>query len=344
VFMTRSDILHCVHEPFGDAFYYGPERLSERYDKDEAARVKSGFAETTYKDVLDNLLGLAESQSPKRLFIKDIAHYLLPPHSQPATIAPSLASQKQNGNSTTTTPSSSDPKLPNPTVLPTHALANFHFTFLIRHPRRAVPSYYRCTIPPLREMTGFDTFMPSEAGYDELRRLFDFLRDQGMIVDDNDQQQQQAQQQQQGQNGHATSNGTLNGAVNGHHHPGQQDKPSITVIDADDLLDDPEAVVAAYCARVGIDYQPRMLSWGQGPDARREADRQFDKWRGFHEDAIGSAGLVGRGRGAKKNPTPEQEDAEWRAKYGDEAQKVIRACVDANVPDYEYLKTFALRV
>jgi len=60
--MTRSDILHCVHEPFGDAFYYGPERLSERYDKDEAARVKSGFAETTYKDVLDNLLGLAESQ------------------------------------------------------------------------------------------------------------------------------------------------------------------------------------------------------------------------------------------------------------------------------------------
>jgi hypothetical protein len=53
--MTRRDILECVHEPFGDAFYYGPERLSDRFEKDEATRVKSGFANTTYKDVMDQL-------------------------------------------------------------------------------------------------------------------------------------------------------------------------------------------------------------------------------------------------------------------------------------------------
>lgn len=53
VFMTRPDILQCVHEPFGDAFYYGPERLSARFEKDEAARARSGFANVTYKDVLD---------------------------------------------------------------------------------------------------------------------------------------------------------------------------------------------------------------------------------------------------------------------------------------------------
>lgn len=53
--MTRQDILKTFHEPFGDAFYYGPERLSDRYDNDEAARVKSGFSETTYKDVLNQL-------------------------------------------------------------------------------------------------------------------------------------------------------------------------------------------------------------------------------------------------------------------------------------------------
>ena len=50
--MTRND-LHCVHEPFGDAFYFGPERLSHRYENDETARLKSGFAESTYKAIFD---------------------------------------------------------------------------------------------------------------------------------------------------------------------------------------------------------------------------------------------------------------------------------------------------
>lgn len=52
--MTRRDILECAHEPFGDAFYYGPERLSDRYE-DESSRIKSGFSKTTYADVLNRL-------------------------------------------------------------------------------------------------------------------------------------------------------------------------------------------------------------------------------------------------------------------------------------------------
>jgi hypothetical protein len=52
--MTRRDTLKCAHEPFGDSFYYGPERLSDRYHN-EATRVKSGFSQTTYRDVLDQL-------------------------------------------------------------------------------------------------------------------------------------------------------------------------------------------------------------------------------------------------------------------------------------------------
>jgi len=51
--MARKDV-RCVHEPFGDAFYYGPERLSERYE-DEKEREKSGFAKTTYADVVEHL-------------------------------------------------------------------------------------------------------------------------------------------------------------------------------------------------------------------------------------------------------------------------------------------------
>lgn len=53
--MTRRDILNCAHEPFGDAFYYGPERLSERFADDEEARIKSGFAKSTYRTIMDRL-------------------------------------------------------------------------------------------------------------------------------------------------------------------------------------------------------------------------------------------------------------------------------------------------
>jgi len=56
VFMTRRDSLECFHEPFGDPFYFGPERLSERYENDELSRVKSGYSKTTYKDVMDQLV------------------------------------------------------------------------------------------------------------------------------------------------------------------------------------------------------------------------------------------------------------------------------------------------
>lgn len=52
-FLTRKD-LHCEHEPFGDAFYYGPERLSTRYRKVQE-RENSGFDKVTYKDILDRL-------------------------------------------------------------------------------------------------------------------------------------------------------------------------------------------------------------------------------------------------------------------------------------------------
>ncbi len=58
--MTQRDHLNCVHEPFGDAFYFGPERLSERYDDNEPERLKSGFSQSTYQTVLEEIEGEAE--------------------------------------------------------------------------------------------------------------------------------------------------------------------------------------------------------------------------------------------------------------------------------------------
>lgn len=53
--MTRRDELKCIHEPFGDAFYYGPERLSDRFADDEEARMTSGFSDSTYRTIFDRI-------------------------------------------------------------------------------------------------------------------------------------------------------------------------------------------------------------------------------------------------------------------------------------------------
>ena len=53
--MTRRNSLQTIHEPFGDAFYYGPERMGSRFENDEQAREESGFSDSTFKTVLDRI-------------------------------------------------------------------------------------------------------------------------------------------------------------------------------------------------------------------------------------------------------------------------------------------------
>ncbi|KAI9167409.1 Branched-chain-amino-acid aminotransferase-like protein [Paramyrothecium foliicola] len=233
VFMTRRDTLESVHEPFGDAFYFGPEFLSDRFRDDAAARQASGSSAKTYKDILNQVLDAGKDG--KRIFIKDMAYYLFSPDGKPTKIAPSLGAEEPH----------------NPTTIPLDILRQFHFTFLIRHPRRSIPSYYRCTIPPLDKVTGFDHFMPNEAGYEELVRFFDFLIQEGIV-----------------------------------------DKRQLTVLDADDMLDNPEGTIRAYCDRTGIDFKPEMLEWT--PEDTEFARNQFEKWNGFHDDAIKSSSLRAR--------------------------------------------------
>jgi hypothetical protein len=78
--MTRHDTLQCVHEPFGDAYYFGPERLAERYENDPKARKESGYEDSTYRTIFDRI---ARENSEVRLLILFIfcsfsASYLFP--------------------------------------------------------------------------------------------------------------------------------------------------------------------------------------------------------------------------------------------------------------------------
>ena len=223
----------------------------------------------------------------------------MPPNGKPASIAPSLARIKRgvgtestnglgneaNGTHNATTAGNTNPPYPydtqsepnNPTVVPRELLEKFHFTFLIRHPRSSIPSYYRCTIPPLDEITGFYNFMPSEAGYDELRRVFDYLRSIGQVGP-----------KIAGQNSNIET--LPAGSV------------EICVIDADDLLDNPYGIIEAYCKTVGLDYSPDMLSWDSEEDHQRARDA-FEKWKGFHEDAINSTSLKPRQHVSPQSPS-----------------------------------------
>lgn len=58
--MTRRETLATVHEPFGDAYYYGPERLGSRFENDAEERESSGFSNVTYKNIVDHIDALSK--------------------------------------------------------------------------------------------------------------------------------------------------------------------------------------------------------------------------------------------------------------------------------------------
>jgi len=115
-------------------------------------------------------------------------------------------------------------------------------------------------------MTGFYNFREDEAGYDELRRLFDYLRSEGQIGPKFAGQKE------------ADANDQANGHTGG---------VEICVIDADDLLDNPSGMIEAFCKTTGIEWDPNMLVWDTEKD-QDKAKEAFEKWKGFHEDALDS--------------------------------------------------------
>lgn len=122
--------------------------------------------------------------------------------------------------------------------------------------------------------------MPSEAGYDELRRLFDHCREAGLVGPDVCDRSP------------ATAEAApKNGGV------------QICVIDADDLLDNPEGVLRKYCASIGIDFSPSMLCWDDDQH-HAHAKEAFEKWDGWHDDAIHSKDLKPRAHVSLKEFPP----------------------------------------
>lgn len=197
-------------------------------------------------------------------------------------VKPSTAPiQEQEDQKKNPYPYNTEPEPGNPTVMPTDIWSRFHFAFLIRDPHFSVPSYYRCTIPPLDDITGFHNYDPSEAGYDEVRRTFDYLRNVGLVCPH--------VATHEDDNVNDDDDDAPKPVVAGI-GPGRESGAEICVVDADDMLEKPAPTIEAFCRSVGLDYDPGMLNWDNEDDHQFARDA-FEKWRGFHNDAIESRGL-----------------------------------------------------
>ena len=88
-----------------------------------------------------------------------------------------------------------------------------------------------------------------------------------------------------------------------------------------------------------------MLSWST-PEDYAHAESLFKKYAGYHEDALNSTGLrpktADREGWGKEVKTREEEDQDWRERYGSEAARTIREAVDQCQEDYEYLRKFRI--
>lgn len=282
--MTRRDILTFFHEPFGDAFYYGPEKVSLAHLRWPAGKLeKSGRTHSTYDLVLQSILTATKDPNKKRVFLKDMSYHIISPihslNARPESLQQLFLSD--------------DDRL-NPTILPTSILRDFTFVFLIRKPEAAIPSLHRCCIPPLSKQTDEYMLDPTELGYRELRILFDYLC--------------------------------------------QANKEPPILIDAHDLLHDPHAIIESLCTHLSLPYSPEMLEWPDKDD-HDFAESLFQKYAGYHEDALHSKGLGPKPRDElQASKSKEEGNAEWEKKYGQEATEVIRGAVEMCREDYEYLR------
>lgn len=73
------------------------------------------------------------------------------------------------------------------------------------------------------------------------------------------------------------------------------DRGNICLVDADDLLAQPEKITEAYCKAIDVDFKPEMLHWDtEEDDAHVREVFAAPHWQAFHHDAMTSRGLKAR--------------------------------------------------
>ncbi|XP_076470161.1 uncharacterized protein LOC143300408 [Babylonia areolata] len=235
-----------LFEFYGDSYYFGPERISDRY-RDTDPDPTLSFENNKRK--------LELPYADKELvFAKDMPYYL-----QSSRLT---ADWIPDG---------------------------YVHTFITRHPRSTMASYFRVID---KHMSAWGEFDPREFGFKEQVDVLHLLQQQGHRV---------------------------------------------TVIDADDLMADPEGMLRAYCREVGLEYRDSMMNWA--PISEEDFSAIFcrlfeDEW------------FLNVKSASKLNRKPKRVIAESEpfAKYDQETRDLIETTIAENIKYFEELHNMRLTV
>ncbi|XP_071956212.1 uncharacterized protein [Antedon mediterranea] len=108
-------------------------------------------------------------------------------------------------------------------------------------------------------------------------------------------------------------------------------EPKPFIMDADDLLENPESILRQFCKFAGIRYTDKLLNWRRGKEVRKDwkLSKEILKWGdlgGWHKTTYGSTHF--------QKPSPVLQRSE--------ISEDIQECIDFSLPFYS--KLYKLRV
>eukprot|EP00112_Aurelia_sp_Birch-Aquarium-sp1_P025371 Seg8401.1 transcript_id=Seg8401.1/GoldUCD/mRNA.D3Y31 product="Branched-chain-amino-acid aminotransferase-like protein 2" protein_id=Seg8401.1/GoldUCD/D3Y31 len=157
-------------------------------------------------------------------------------------------------------------------------IRNFKHTFLIRDPKKAIPSLYAASVN--KNLTGWEYFDPKEGGFPQLGQLYRFITE-------------------------------------------KLDEAPV-IVDADDLLENPEGIMQAYCEGIGVRFDKKILEWEPGPVP------DWDVWAGWHENALKSSGF------RRQDPNKSKIDAS-KMEEEERLPNIVMQTIERSMPFYEEL-------
>ncbi|KAI7187652.1 hypothetical protein KC363_g5864 [Hortaea werneckii] len=114
------------------------------------------------------------------------------------------------------------------------------------------------------------------------------------------------------------------------------------VIDAYDVVHRTGALTGKLCGELGLDPAGAQERWRQLP---REEWPDHSVVVAYTKDLLGSSGVErGKGKPLEENFDIEAETEKWKGEFGDEVGMKLRKCVEVEMADYEYLRSFKMEV
>ncbi|KAI7369572.1 hypothetical protein KC354_g1833 [Hortaea werneckii] len=114
------------------------------------------------------------------------------------------------------------------------------------------------------------------------------------------------------------------------------------VIDAYDIVHQTGALTGKLCGELGLDPAGTQESWKKLP---REQWPDHSVVVAYTKDLLGSSGVHrGSGKPLEENFNIDVETEKWKAEFGEEVGMKLRKCVEAELADYEYLRSFKMEI